>query len=136
MDSKNIEIVRGLLYNPHSQGSVERLYQTLKKSLFANYNEYLSDNNKKGNFDIKNSILNICKNYNSMKHSATHYPSIKIFFSDNKELFNNVIEDLKLKYKNNNKDNGFNIYEKVLLNPKIIKTNIKNDGNNIPFLNL
>ena len=71
-----------------------------------------------------------------MKHSATHYPSIKIFFSDNKELFNNVIEDLKLKYKNNNKDNGFNIYEKVLLNPKIIKTNIKNDGNNIPFLNL
>ena len=35
IDSKNIELVRGLPYNPHSQGSMEILHQTLKKSLFA-----------------------------------------------------------------------------------------------------
>ena len=65
-------------YNPHSQGSVERLHQTLKKSLFAVYNKYLSNN--KENFDIKSEILNICNNYNSMKHNATQYPPIKLFF--------------------------------------------------------
>ena len=90
--------MKGLPYNPHSQGSVERLYQNLKKSLFPDYNEYLSDNNNKSNFEIKNSILNICKNYKSMKLSTTHYPRIK-FFSNNKELFNNAIENQKLKYK-------------------------------------
>lgn len=40
-------------YNPHSQGSVERLHQTLKKSLSAVYNEYLSDNNNKENWILK-----------------------------------------------------------------------------------
>ena len=66
-------------YNPHSQGSMEILHQTLKKYLFAVYNEYLSNNNK-DNFDIKSEILKICNNYNSKRHNATQYPPIKVFF--------------------------------------------------------
>ena len=38
-------------YNPHSQGSMEILHQTLKKYLFAVYNEYLSNNNEDNNFE-------------------------------------------------------------------------------------
>lgn len=53
LKSKNIDIIRGMPYNPHSQGSVERLHQTLKKSLSAVYNEYLSDNNNKENLILK-----------------------------------------------------------------------------------
>ena len=58
------------------------------------YNEYLSNNNK-DNFDIKSEILNICNNYNSMRHNATQYPPIKVFFSDSNDLFNKVIDNLK-----------------------------------------
>ena len=76
LKSKNIDIIRDMPYNPHSQWSVERLHQTLKKSLFAVYNEYLSNNNK----DVKSENLNICNNYNSVRHNATQYPPIKVFF--------------------------------------------------------
>ena len=79
LNSKNIDIIRGMPYNSHSKGSVERLHQTLKKSLFAVCDEYLSNNNK-NKFDIKSEILNICNNYNSMRHNATQYPPIKVFF--------------------------------------------------------
>ena len=95
LNSKNIEFIRGMPYNPHSQGSVERLHQTLKKSLFAVYNEFLTNNDKSEKFDIKNEVLSICNNYNSIKHNATQYPPIKIFFSDNNDLFNKVIDNLK-----------------------------------------
>ena len=42
LNSKNIDFIRGMPYNPHSRGSDERLHQTLKKSLFAVYNEFLT----------------------------------------------------------------------------------------------
>ena len=95
LNSKNIDFIRGMPYNPHSQGSAERLHQTLKKSLFAVYNEFLTNNDKSEKFDIKSEVLSICNNYNSIKHNATQYPPIKIFFSDNNDLFNKVIDNLK-----------------------------------------
>ena len=119
-------------YNPHSQGSAERLHQTLKKSLFAVYNEFLTNNDKSEKFDIKSEVLSICNNYNSIKHNATQYPPIKIFFSDNNDLFNKVIDNLK-KYQEKISDDDFIVNKKVLLEPKFTKTN-KNNNNKLCFL--
>ena len=62
-----IKMINGRPYNPHSQGSVERLHQTFKKAIFSFYNE------NKDNFNLKETIIIICDNYNSRKHSATQY---------------------------------------------------------------
>ena len=117
MESIKIQIIRGRPYNPHSQGSVERLHQTLKKAIFAIYSE-----NKKKKFNIKDAILTVCNNYNNKKHSATGYTPFSIFISDNRNIFNNVINNIKKKYKSEEKVNNlFLPNEKVLLNAKFIK---------------
>ena len=70
----NIKMIHGRLYNPHSQGSVERLHQTLKKAKFSFYNEI------KDYYNIKETIITICNNYNSRNHFTTQYTPKQIFF--------------------------------------------------------
>ena len=63
MESKNIKLIHGRPYNPKSQGSVERLHQSLKKAINAFHNEYKY-------IHIKDIIRIVCQNYNNKRHTS------------------------------------------------------------------
>jgi hypothetical protein len=123
-------MIQGRPYNPHSLESVERLHQKFKKAIFSFYNE------NKDNFNLKETIITICDNYNSRKHSATQYTPKQIFFSHNKDLFIKVKNNLEKKYTNNFNNLPFELNEKVLLNPAFIKSKKYDSKKLFLFLNL
>ena len=82
--NNNIEFVRGKPYNPHSQGVVERVHRSVRTGLIC---KYLED---KKNFDINKSLFQVINSYNNVVHSTTKKKPIDVFFSNDKNLFNNV----------------------------------------------
>ena len=109
----NIIYIHGMPYNPHSQGVVERFHKTVKDGLYCFY----SDDPKK--FDIKESLDIIIKKYNNHKHSTTKYTPNQVFYANNEELFQTVLENIKNYYKNRVKEsNNFKVDEKCLLSKK------------------
>ena len=67
MKNKNIKLIHGLPYNPHSQGVVERFHKTIEDYLYSMYCE------DKDNFNLKESIDIIIKKYNNHIHRSTKY---------------------------------------------------------------
>ena len=115
LTEKNIKFIQGMPYNPHSQGVVERFHQTIKDMLFCKYAEAPKK------FDIKDSLEIVVKKYNNHVHSSTKYSPNSIFYSNSKELFENVLNNLKNSFRRFTKD--ANVYinnEKCLLNNKFI----------------
>ena len=74
---KEIKIIHGISYNPHSQGVVERFHQTIKDMLYSKYAE----------------LEIVVKKYNNHVNSATKTPPSIIFYSNSKELFEKVLEN-------------------------------------------
>ena len=92
MESKNIKLIHGHPYNPKSQGSVERLHQSLKKAIYAFHNEFKY-------IHIKDIIRIVCQNYNNKRHTTTKFTPNEIFFSDDKVKIKEVINNIKKKFK-------------------------------------
>ena len=115
LKDKNIKLIHGLPYNPHSQGVVERFHKTIKDYLYSIY----SDDNE--NFDLKQCIDIVIKKYNNHKHRSTKYTPNEIFYSKDEELYSKVLDNIKsifnsFKYENAN----FKENEKCLLKCKFI----------------
>ena len=121
LKNKNIKYIHGNPYNPHSQGVVERFHKTIKDSLYCMY----SDNPVL--FNIKDCLEIVNKKYNNHIHSTTKYTPNHIFYSNNEELFKEVLANIKKSFKYIGKEfSNFKINEKCLLNKKF---KIKKKGN-------
>ena len=57
LDINKISLVRGMVYNPHSQGIVEREHRTIKNTLICQYLE------KKDEFDLQESLNFVVNRY-------------------------------------------------------------------------
>ena len=57
LDINKISLVRGMAYNPHSQGIVEREHRTIKNALICQYLE------KKDEFDLQESLNVVVNRY-------------------------------------------------------------------------
>ena len=110
LKNKNIKLIHGLPYNPHSQGVVERFHKTIKDYLYSMYCE------DKDNFNLKESIDIIIKKYNNHIHRSTKYTPNEIFYSKDEELFSKVVKNLKSIFKSIGYENmNFKEKEKCLL---------------------
>ena len=110
LNNNNIKLVNGKPYNPHSQGTVERVHQTIKTMLICKFLE-----NKKY-FDILSSLNYVVSVYNDTKHRSTLYKPNEVFFIDDPKLF----EKVKFKILNTSKnyiatENLFKINDSVLI---------------------
>ena len=123
---KNIKFIHGLPYNPHSQGVVERFHKTIKDYLYSIYSD------DKDNFDLRLSIDIVVKKYNNHIHRTTKYTPNQIFYSNDEELYREVLDNIKSLFKSIGSENAnFKKNEKCLLKCKfIIKKAFKenNDG--------
>jgi len=119
LKDKNIKEIHGIAGNPHSQGVVERVHQTIKKDIISKILE-------KGNYNYKN-IENDYKEcifaYNNFPHSSTNNTPTFLFYNNNNEITEQVHENCKCKFQTINRNAKiYKIGTKVLLNPKIIKS--------------
>ena len=115
LTKKEIKLIHGSPYNPHSQGVVERFHQTIKDMLFCKY----AEDPKK--FKIKEALEFVVRKYNNHIHSSTKYSPNSIFYSNSKELFENVLINLKNTFRSiTNDTNTYSNSEKCLLNNKFI----------------
>ena len=71
-------------YHPHSQGASERIHKTIRSALV---NVYLENIN---NFNLVEALNKVVKNYNRKIHTVTKFSPIEIFYSNNKNLFDDV----------------------------------------------
>ena len=94
---KNINFIHGIPYNPHSQGVVERFHKTVKDALYCLYSD------DPDNFNTKESLEVIIKKYNNHVHSSTKYSPNQIFYSNDENLFNKVLTNIKLTFKSREK---------------------------------
>jgi len=94
LEKNNILFVHGKPYNPHSQGTVERVHRTVRTALICKYLE------SKNNFDLVRSLKEVQNSYNNLIHSTTLKKPKEVFFSKDLELFKLVKENtLKTKKK-------------------------------------
>ena len=101
-------------YNPHSQGVVERFHKTIKDALYCIYADNQND------FDIKESLEIVIKKYNNHMHSSNKYSPNKVFYSDDENLFKNVLNNIKSCFKDRGTiEANFIANEKRLLNKKV-----------------
>ena len=115
LHDREIKLIHGMPYNPHSQGVVERFHQTIKDMLFCKYAE-----NPK-NFKIKESLEIVVNKYNNHVHSSTKYTPNSIFYANSKELFENVLNNVKNSFRRFTREtNVYKNNEKCLLNNKFI----------------
>ena len=116
----NIKMINSLPYNPHAQGSVERLHFTIRNMLLSEYIENYS------NFNIEYSLDNVMNIYNQLVNRTTKYSPNEIFYNTNPE-FHKVVYKNILEYYNKNTKNFpiFNIGEKCLMINTIIKSKHK-----------
>ena len=67
-------MINGSPYNPHSQGTVERLHNTIRNMLLTFYLENTE------NFDIEFSLKKVMNSYNNSVHKTTKYTPNEIYF--------------------------------------------------------
>ena len=93
VDKKGISFIHSKPYNPHSQGTVERVHRTVRDALICKYLE----NSKK--FNLINSLNEVVYIYNNTIHKTTKYKPYTIFNNDdeniNKEVFINTVNAQK-----------------------------------------
>ena len=114
-------MINGAPYSPQSQGIVERIHTTIRQALLS---KFLDDQT---NFDIKKDLSIIMNIYNNSVHRITRHTPNEVFYSENKDLFLEVYNNILNFYKQTQKDNiMYNQNEKVLLINNIIKSKKKN----------
>jgi len=87
----NIRFIHGIHYNPHSQGTIERFYYTIKKYLAK---EYISNNYKQLNFnETKIKVINYYNNKIHRMLGISPNEAAKIYSI--KDI--NIINDIKTK---------------------------------------
>ena len=62
LDKENIVLIKGMPYNPYSQGVVERAHRIVRNSLICEYLEDISS------FNIENSLKKVINLYNNTVH--------------------------------------------------------------------
>ena len=87
LDINKISLVRGMVYNPHSQGIVERGHRTIKNALICQYLE------KKDEFDLQESVNVVVNRYNNIIHSTTKKKPRDVFFSNDIKLWEEVFKN-------------------------------------------
>ena len=65
LESLNMQMIRGHVYNPNSQGIIERAHRTIKNGLICLYLE------KNKDFTLVNDLELVVNRYNTMIHSTT-----------------------------------------------------------------
>ena len=73
--SNNIKLIKGMPYNPHSQGVVERTHQTVKNALICQYLD------KQNLFNLKEDLTLVINIYNNMILGTTKKTYRCILFS-------------------------------------------------------
>ena len=122
LNSKNIKLIRGRPYQPHSQGAVERVHLTIKKGLICNFIE------NSNNFNLELELKKVVLNYNKTLHKVTKFCPIEIFFSSDNELYKKVYNNVLEFYSKSQKNNiVYKVGEKCFLMNNIITTNKKID---------
>lgn len=102
-------------YHPHSQGACERIHKTIRSALV---NVYLENIN---NFNLVEALNKVVKNYNRKIHTVTKFSPIEIFYSNNKNLFDDVYKNTINYYANNKISNiNYKIGEKCLISNNIL----------------
>ena len=74
LNERNIRLINGSPYSPHSQGTVERIHREILKGLL-----YILINILK-NFNLKKSLKVVMNNYNNNIHCVTNYTPNEIFY--------------------------------------------------------
>ena len=87
LTEKKIKLINGSPYDPHTQGSVERIHREIRKGLLC----ALLEDTK--NFDLKKSLKNVMNNYNNNVNIITKYIPLEIFYSTNESLLKNVYDN-------------------------------------------
>ena len=73
-NTNKISLVRGMVYNPHSQGIIKRGHRIIKNVLICHYLE------KKDEFDLQESLNVVVNRYNNITHSTTKKKPREVFF--------------------------------------------------------
>ena len=76
--------IHGKPYNPHSQGTVERVHKTVKTMLICKYLE------NPNSFDIYKNLDIVVSVYTNTKHRTTFYKPIEVFYSKDEKLFEKI----------------------------------------------
>ncbi len=105
-------------YHPHSQGACERIHKTIRSALV---NVYLENIN---NFNLVEALNKVVKHYNRTIYTVTKFSPIEIFYSSNKNLFDDVYKNTINYYANNKISNiNYKIREKCLISNNILLSN-------------
>ena len=86
LNAENIDFIHGKTYDPHSQGTVERVHRTVRNALVCKFLE------NKEKFNLVNSLNEVFTIYNSLKHTTTKYKSITIFNCEDESIIQKVFE--------------------------------------------
>ena len=82
LNSKNIKMMNGSPYSPHSQGVVERIHLTIRYAFIIKI------------IYIQKDLPIIMKIYNNTIHRTTKHAPTEIFYNKNSELFEEVYKIL------------------------------------------
>ena len=110
LKKEGISFIHGKPYNPHSQGTVERVHRTVRDALICKYLE----NSKK--FNLIFSLNEVISIYNETIHRTTKLKPKTIFYSEDENIFKQVFENTINSQKNFDVDiNLLNINDTVLI---------------------
>ena len=128
---KNIKFIHGKIFNPRSQGSVERLHRTLKVNLLS----YKLD--KGDNFDLPNMLSKVLYNYNNTIHETTQFKAFEVFYTNNEDIKEKIYFNTLNSFKKINVDASiFTSTEKVLLYNNFIVENTNKKEERIIWLKI
>ena len=112
--------MHGKLYNPHSQGIVERVHRTVRNGLISLFLE------NESKFNLSEALKKVVNTYNNTAHRTIKNKPIDIFFSEDKNFFIKIKEITINSSKNYNGYNEFIIKnDYVLLYNNFTYKNIK-----------
>jgi len=94
LEKNKINFIHGKPYNPHSQGTIQRVHRTVRNALICKY----LGNPK--NFILYNSLKDVVDTINHTIHYTTRFTPVEVFFFDDKNLFNTVRENTLKSSKN------------------------------------
>jgi transposase InsO family protein len=94
VDKEGISFIHSKPYNPHSQGTVERVHRTVRDALICKFLE----NSKK--FNLIYSLTEVVSSYNNTTHKTIKYKPFTIFYNGDensyKEVFENTVSSQKI----------------------------------------
>lgn len=120
LEDNNVRYLHGRPYHPQSQGLIERLNRTVQTALTREFHE------KKGNYNLQSSLIDIVTAYNDNMHSTTKLTPKEAFNLDtikeeDKAKIQWIVANTKKAFKNKITKIKFKENEKVLLFNFVIK---------------